>query len=109
MPKNNHICLITSCIIPNTKTGPITTFTKEERMIQLATNMNFLLETNIFTEIYVIDPFLNSKENIKKFSSNMQKNGLIKSDNVKYLKFKPNKEKISQIEKRSKEKSLYGL
>ena len=32
----------------------------------------------------------------------MQKNGLIKSDNVEYLKFKPNKEQILQIEKRGK-------
>ena len=41
MKKIYHICLITSCIIPNTITGPITNLTKQERLIQLTNNINF--------------------------------------------------------------------
>ena len=61
MKKIDHICLITSCIIPNTITGPITNFTKKERLIQLTNNINYLLKTSLFKKIYIIDPFLNNE------------------------------------------------
>ena len=65
MKKNYHICLITSCIIPNTRTGPITNFTKKERLIQLTNNINYLFKTSLFNKIYIIDPFLENEGKIK--------------------------------------------
>ena len=102
MQKKNHICLLTSCIIPNTKTGPITNLSKRERIIQLTKNLNYLLETKLFREIYIIDPFLNNSKKIKEFSYLILKNGLIKSDNVKYIKFKPDQKTKLQIQKKGK-------
>ena len=68
MKKIRHICLLTSCIIPNTLSGPITNFTKEERLIQLTNNINYLLKTSLFKKIYIIDPFLNNEVKIKQFN-----------------------------------------
>ena len=102
MQKKNHICLLTSCIIPNTKTGPISNLSKKERIIQLTNNLNYLLKTQLFRDIYVIDPFLNSSNNIKQFTYFISKNGLIKSDNVKYIKFKPDDKTKLQIQKKGK-------
>tara|TARA_B100000989_G_C19514394_1_gene460863 strand:+ start:1235 stop:1981 length:747 start_codon:yes stop_codon:yes gene_type:complete len=102
MQKKNHICLLTSCIIPNTKTGPITNLSKKERIIQLTKNLNYLLEKQLFREIYIIDPFLKNSKNIKEFSCLIIKNGLIKSNNVKYIKFKPDKKTKLQIQKNGK-------
>ena len=84
MKKKYHICLITSCIIPNTRTGPITNFTKKERLIQLTNNINYLLKTSLFKKIYIIDPFLNSEVKIEKFNSDLLKIGLIKSRKLKF-------------------------
>ena len=78
MKKIHHICLITSCIIPNTISGPITNFTKKERLLQLTNNINYLLKTSLFKKIYIIDPFLNNEVKIEKFNSDLLKNGLIK-------------------------------
>ena len=76
MKKIHHICLITSCIIPNTISGPITNFTKKERLLQLINNINYLLKTSLFKKIYIIDPFLNNEVKIEKFNSDLLKNGL---------------------------------
>ena len=98
MKKIYHICLITSCIIPNTTTGPITNLTKKERLIQLTNNVNYLLKTSLFKKIYIIDPFLNNQEKIKEFTSDLSKIGLIKSEKLKFLKFNPNeKTKLEMI------------
>ena len=102
MKKKYHICLITSCIIPNTKTGPITNFTKKERLIQLTNNINYLLKTSLFKEIYIIDPFLNNDEKIKEFTSDLFKNGLIKSEKLKFIKFIPNEKTKLQIKTKGK-------
>ena len=72
MLENYHVCLLTSCIVPNTTTGPITNFTKEERLNHLKKNINYLLETNIFKYIYIIDPFLINQGNIKKFKNHQK-------------------------------------
>ena len=61
MKKKYHICLITSCIVPNTITGPISNFTKGERLTQLTNNINYLLESKLFNKIYIIDPYLNNE------------------------------------------------
>ena len=87
MKKINHICLLTSCIIPNTLSGPITNFTKEERLIQLTNNINYLLKTSLFQKIYIIDPFLIMRKN-KKFNTDLLKNGL-KIKKLKFLTFNP--------------------
>ena len=102
MKKINHICLLTSCIIPNTLSGPITNFTKEERLIQLTNNINYLLKTSLFKKIYIIDPFLDNDSKIKKFNSYLFKNGLIKSSNLKFLTFNPNVKRKLQIKKKGK-------
>ena len=62
MKRIDHICLITSCIIPNTTTGPITNLTKQERLTQLTNNINYLLEASLFEKIYIIDPYLSNKK-----------------------------------------------
>ena len=97
-----HICLITSCIIPNTTTGPITNLTKKERMTQLTNNINYLLEASLFENIYIIDPFLKNEEKIKKFNSDLLKNGLIKSKKLKFLTFNPSKKTRLQIKNKGK-------
>ena len=102
MKKIYHICLITSCIIPNTKSGPITNFTKKERIFQLINNINYLLKTSLFKKIYIIDPFLNNEVKIKKFNSDLFKNGLIKSKELKFLKFNPNEKTKLEIKKKGK-------
>ena len=102
MKKIYHICLLTSCIIPNTLSGPITNFTKKERLTQLTNNINYLLKTSLFKEIYIIDPFLNNEAKIKKFNSYLFKNGLIKSKKLKFLTFNPSKKRILQIKKKGK-------
>ena len=102
MKKKYHICLITSCIIPNTITGPITNFTKKERLIQLANNINYLLKTSLFNNIYIIDPFLKNEEKIKKFTSELIKNGLIKSEKLKFLTFNPSEKTKLQIKNKGK-------
>ena len=102
MKKIYHICLITSCIIPNTKSGPITNFTKKERLNQLTNNVNYLLKTSLFKKIYIIDPFLNNEVKIKKFNSDLFKNGLIKSKELKFLKFNPNEKTKLEIKKKGK-------
>ena len=89
MKKKYHICLLTSCIIPNTRTGPITKFTKKERLNQLTVNINFLLKTSLFKKIYVIDPFLKNEEKTKIFYNDLIENGLKKSRLIKFLKFNP--------------------
>ena len=98
----SHIALLTSCIIPNTKTGPITKLTKEERLIQLTNNINYLLDTSLFKKIFIIDPFLNNEERVKKFTADLLKNGLIKSKKLKFLIFNPNKKTKLEIKKRGK-------
>ena len=100
--KKNHICLITSCIIPNTKTGPITNLTKKERQIQLTNNINYLLNTSLFKQIYIIDPFLNNEKKIKELTSDLFKNGLIKSEKYKFLTFTPNEKTKLQIQNKGK-------
>ena len=102
MKKKYHICLITSCIVPNTISGPITNFTKKERLIQLTNNINYLVKTSLFNEIYIIDPFLNNEKKIKEFSSDLFKNGLIKSAKLNYLVFNPNEKTKVQIKKKGK-------
>ncbi len=105
MNNNNeisHIVLLTSCIIPNTKTGPITKFTKEERLIQLKNNINYLLETSLFKKLYIIDPFLNNEERIKKFTSDLFEYGLRKSKKLKFLIFNPTEKTKLEIKKRGK-------
>ena len=102
MKNKYHICLITSCIIPNTRTGPITNFTKKERIIQLTNNINYLLKTSLFKEIYIIDPFLKNEEKIKEFTLELNKNGLIKSEKYKFLKFNPSEKTKLQIKKKGK-------
>ena len=102
MQKKYHICLITSCIIPNTITGPITNFTKKERIIQLTNNINYLLKTSLFKKIYIIDPFLNSEVKIEKFNSDLLKIGLIKSRKLKFLTFNPSKKTKLQIKNKGK-------
>ena len=102
MKKKYHICLITSCIVPNTISGPITNFTKKERLIQLTNNINYLVKTSLFNEIYIIDPFLNNEKKIKEFTSDLFKNGLIKSAKLKYLTFNPSEKTKFQIKKKGK-------
>ncbi|MBB13596.1 MAG: hypothetical protein CMC78_05430 [Flavobacteriaceae bacterium] len=102
MKKIYHICLITSCIIPNTISGPITNFTKKERLFQLTNNINYLLKTSLFKKIYIIDPFLNNELKIKKFNYDLFKNGLIKSDKLKFLTFNPNEKTKLEIKKKGK-------
>ena len=102
MKKKYHICLITSCIIPNTNTGPITKFTKKERLNQLTVNINYLLETGLFKELYIIDPFLNNEEKTKKFNYHLLENGLKKSKKLKLLTFNPNKKTKLEIKKKGK-------
>ncbi len=102
MKKINHICLITSCIIPNTISGPITNFTKKERLLQLTNNINYLLKTSLFKKIYIIDPFLNNEVKIEKFNSDLFKNGLIKSKKLKFLTFNPSKKTKLQIKNKGK-------
>ena len=102
MKKKYHICLITSCIIPNTRTGPITNFTKKERLIQLTNNINYLLKTSLFNKIYIIDPFLKNEGKIKEFTLELIKNGLIKSEKFKFLTFNPSEKTKLQIKKKGK-------
>ena len=102
MQNQDHICLITSCIIPNTKTGPITKLSKQERINQLTNNINYLIKKKLFVYIYIIDPFLKNKENIKKFNSELLKNGLIKSKELKFIKFNPNENTKLEIKKKGK-------
>ena len=102
MKKKYHICLITSCIIPNTRTGPITNFTKKERLIQLTNNINYLLKTSLFNKIYIIDPFLKNEVKIKEFTLELIKNGLIKSEKFKFLTFNPSEKTKLQIKKKGK-------
>ena len=102
MKKKHHICLLTSCIIPNTITGPITNFTKVERLIQLTNNINYLLKTDLFIKIYIIDPFLNNEEKIKEFNSDLLKNGLKNSKKLKFLTFNPSEKTKLQIKKKGK-------
>ncbi len=102
MKKIYHICLITSCIIPNTISGPITNFTKKERLMQLTNNINYLLKTSLFKKIYIIDPFLNCEEKMKEFTSDLFKNGLIKSKKLKFLTFNPSEKTKLQIRKKGK-------
>ena len=102
MKKIHHICLITSCIIPNTISGPITNFTKKERLLQLTNNINYLLTTSLFKNIYIIDPFLKNEEKIKKFNSDLLKNGLIKSKKLKFLTFNPSEKRKLQIKNKGK-------
>ena len=87
----HHIALITSCIKPNTLTGPITNFSLEERTKCLVENLNYLHNLSIFKTIYIIDPYIKDSERISKFDSMLKNNGL---ENVKpnYLIFNPSKE-----------------
>jgi len=91
MTKINHIGLLTSCVIPNTKTGPITKFTKEERFSDLAKNLNYLYETKIFQKIYVVDPFLENIKSSQIFKKLLIKNGLKNRIKLNLLLFKPSK------------------
>ena len=102
MKKIHHICLITSCIIPNTISGPITNLTKKERLLQLINNINYLLKTSLFKKIYIIDPFLRNEVKIEEFNSDLLKNGLIKSKKLKFLTFNPSKKTKLQIKNKGK-------
>ena len=102
MGKIYHICLITSCIIANTKAGAITNLTKKERLNQLTTNINYLLETSLFKKIYIIDPYLNNEKKTNKFHLELLANGLIKSSKIKFINFNPNEEKKFEIKQKGK-------
>tara|TARA_B100000212_G_scaffold341559_1_gene325104 strand:+ start:682 stop:1428 length:747 start_codon:yes stop_codon:yes gene_type:complete len=89
MKKKYHVCLLTSCVIPNTSTGPITKFTKKERLDQLTININYLLDSSLFKKIYIIDPFLKNEEKTNNFYNDLLKSGLKKSRIIKFLTFNP--------------------
>ena len=59
---NYKIALITNCIKPNTKAGPITKFSISDGIASLVENLNYLIK-QLF-EIYIIDPFI--EDEIKK-------------------------------------------
>ena len=98
----DHICLITSCIIPNTTTGPITNLTKQERLTQLTNNINYLLEASLFEKIYIIDPYLNNEKKTNQFNLDLLANGLKKSTDIRFINFNPNKAKKLEIKKKGK-------
>ena len=102
MKKKYHICLITSCIVPNTTIGPISNFTIEERLTQLTNNINYLLESKLFNKIYIIDPYLNNEQKSKHFYSYLLANGLIKSSKLKLITFNPNEKTKLTIKKKGK-------
>ena len=85
---NTRIALITNCIKPNTSAGPITPFNISDRIEILVDNLNYLIKTTLFEEIYIIDPFIedeNKKENFKRI---LKEHGIIKNK-VRYIIFKP--------------------
>jgi len=98
----DHICLITSCIIPNTTTGPITNLTKQERLTQLTNNINYLLESSLFEKIYIIDPYLSNEKKTNQFNLDLLANGLKKSTDIRFINFNPNKAKKLEIKKKGK-------
>ena len=102
MPKIRHIALITSCIVPNTKSGPITNFSKKQRLNQLAKNINFVSDTKILDHIYVIDPFLINEKKKIEFKTKLHENGLRENSKINLIIFKPSKEIIKEIISRGK-------
>ena len=78
------IGLITSCIIPNTNSGPITNFSKEERINSLVKNLNFLGQNLYFSKVYIIDPFIKNYDLMKKFRSILKDNGL-NQNNINFI------------------------
>ena len=96
-----EVALLTSCIIPNTKTGPISNFSKKTRIKQLIENLNYLIKNRIFHEIYVIDPFVKNKKLSNEFENILLKNGLIESE-LKFLIFNPTQPTINKIKIKGK-------
>ena len=99
--KKNHVALITNCIEPNTKSGPITQFTREYRIKSLVKNLNFLISNSIFREIYIVDPFMINEKKKLEFESILKNNGLL-NQNLEYILFNPEKNLKKKIIKRGK-------
>ena len=98
---NKKIALVTNCIKPNTKAGPITQFKTSDRIKTLVENLNFLINTYLFDDIYVIDPFIRDEIKKEKFKKILENNGIIKNQ-IRYLTFKPNSETKNNINIRGK-------
>ncbi len=98
----SHIALLTSCIVPNTTSGPITNFSKEERLIQLVKNINYLISIKKFRQIYIVDPYLQNKNRIRKFKSSLYKNGLKDNYELRYIIFNPSKNINKEINLKGK-------
>lgn len=97
-----HIAFLTSCIIPNTNSGPITDLSIKERLNQLAKNINFLSENKLLQDIYIIDPFLINKGRKIEFQNKLFENGLKKNLKIKLILFKPSKKTKKEIILRGK-------
>ncbi len=97
-----HIALLTSCIIPNTNSGPITDISTNERLNQLAKNINYLSEHKLLKAIYIIDPFLINKSRKIEFENKLFANGLKNNLTIKLILFKPSKKIQKEIKYRGK-------
>ena len=95
------IGLITSCIIPNTNSGPITSFSKEQRIKSLVNNLNFISKNLFFNKVYIIDPFIKNYDLMKKFKSILNANGLIQK-NINFIIFNPKEEFQKEIKIKGK-------
>ncbi len=99
--QNYKIALITNCIKPNTNAGPITQFSISDRIASLVENLNYLIKTTLFEEIYIIDPFIEDEIKKEKFKNLLEINGIIENK-IQYLTFKPNSETKTNINSRGK-------
>ena len=95
------IGLLTSCIVPNTKSGPISTFSTKKRIKDLIENINYISYKALFNEIYIVDPFIKNKDYLIKFQSLLKNNGLL-NENLKYIIFNPSKDITENIKKKGK-------
>ena len=99
--KINHVALITNCIEPNTKSGPITQFTRKYRIKSLVNNLNYLISNSLFKDIYIVDPFMINDKKKSEFKTILKNNGLL-NQSLEYIIFSPEKNIRENIIKKGK-------
>jgi hypothetical protein len=101
-PKFTKICVLTSCIAPNTTVGNITNFNAAHRLNDLVENLKYISSLYLFDYIYIVDSsplaYFANKPPVFHFSAKLP----IEFDPKYFIHFVPSASQEDHIKKKGK-------